>query len=81
MKVENLSGRVLRRCTMDDIESLVPAYHEGFEGNNSSAQTPTGFPQSMEGIEDEVRSYQDFYLRALDRLTLTDDMWVVDAEP
>ncbi|POM64465.1 Integrase catalytic core protein [Phytophthora palmivora] len=62
-------------AVMDDIESLDPAHHEGFDDNGNTAQTP---PQSMEGIEDEVRKENAAYLRALKRVTLTDDMWVVD---
>ncbi|POM81770.1 Hypothetical protein PHPALM_216 [Phytophthora palmivora] len=38
-------------AVMDDIESLDPAHHEGFDDNGNTAQTP---PQSMEGIEDEA---------------------------
>ncbi|KAG3076449.1 hypothetical protein PI125_g21502 [Phytophthora idaei] len=41
---------------MDDIESLDPALHEGFEDNGKSAQTLTAFPQSTEGIEEEVQA-------------------------
>ncbi|OWY97327.1 hypothetical protein PHMEG_00032174 [Phytophthora megakarya] len=52
----NKSGNtVFERCqqdqTLDDIESLNPAYNEGFEDNGNSAETPTGSPKSMEGIE------------------------------
>ncbi|OWZ02225.1 hypothetical protein PHMEG_00026253 [Phytophthora megakarya] len=55
----NRSGNtVLEQCqqdqTMDDIESLNPAHNEGFEDNGNSAETPTGSPQSMGGIQAEV---------------------------
>ncbi|OWY93528.1 hypothetical protein PHMEG_00037045 [Phytophthora megakarya] len=48
--------------------SLNPAHNESFEGNGNSANTPTGSPQSIEGIEAED----------LKKITLAGDMWVVD---
>ncbi|POM60544.1 hypothetical protein PHPALM_30599 [Phytophthora palmivora] len=49
---------------MDDIDSLDPAHHEGFEDNGNSAQTPTGSAQSMEDIDAE----------GLKGIKLTDDI-------
>ncbi|KAK1946408.1 hypothetical protein P3T76_001961 [Phytophthora citrophthora] len=50
---------------LDDIESLDPNYHEGFEGGEGYAHTPIESPLSMEGIEEAIRRQHAIYLRIL----------------